>query len=211
LGQDSLPEQNSRFINGRTILEAINSTQRSQLKGHKPAVLWFTGLSGSGKSTIANAVENRLFHEFKSHTYLLDGDLVRTGLNKDLDFSVAGRKENIRRIAEVARLFYDAGLITLTTFISPFRSDRAFARSLIPAPYFIEIYVDCPLEVCEARDPKGLYQKARKGLIPHFTGIDSAYEAPVTPELVIDSAAGSTRSCAENVIQFLLGRQIIQI
>ena len=192
-------------------METINSANRSQLNGHKSAVLWFTGLSGSGKSTIANAVENRLFHEYQSHTYLLDGDLIRTGLNKDLDFSDAGRKENIRRIAEVARLFYDAGLITLTTFISPFRSDRAFARSLIPAQNFIEIYVHCPLEVCEARDPKGLYQKARKGLIPHFTGIDSAYEAPETPELVVDSATGSTDSCAESIIQFLLGRQIINI
>jgi adenylylsulfate kinase len=181
------------------------------LNGHKPAVIWFTGLSGSGKSTIANAVENRLYHEFQAHTYLLDGDLIRTGLSKDLDYSDAGRRENIRRIAEVARLFYDAGLIALTTFISPFRSDRAFARSLIPDPYFIEIFVCCPLEVCEERDPKGLYRKARIGLIPNFTGIDSPYEAPENPELVLDSAAANTQNCTDIVIKFLLGRQIVKI
>jgi len=181
------------------------------LNGHRPAVLWFTGLSGSGKSTIANAVEYRLYHAYQAHTYLLDGDLVRTGLNKDLDFTDRGRKENIRRIAEVTRLFYDAGLLTLTTFISPFRSERAFARSLIQAPYFIEIFVRCPLEVCETRDPKGLYQKARQGLIPNFTGIDSAYEPPEDPELVLDSSADSILNCSESVIKFLLGRQIIKI
>ncbi len=195
----------------RSLLESITRANRSQLNGHKPAVLWFTGLSGSGKSTIANAVENRLYHAFQAHTFLLDGDLIRTGLNKDLDFSDGGRKENIRRIAEVARLFYDAGLLTLTTFISPFRSERALARSLIPASYFIEIFVRCPLEVCEARDPKGLYQKARKGLIPNFTGIDSAYEAPDNPELILDSTADSVLHCADSVIKFLLGRQIIKI
>jgi adenylyl-sulfate kinase len=172
-------------------------------------VLWFTGLSGSGKSTIANDVEYQLMHIYKAHTYLLDGDRVRIGLNKDLDFSDARRKENILRIAEVVRLFYDAGLIVLTTFISPFRSERELARSLIPPDNFHEIFVSCPMEVCETRDPKGLYQKARRGLIPNFTGIDSPYEAPEKPEIFLDSAAMSAQQCAETVITYLLGKGII--
>ena len=184
---------------------------RSQLNGHMPAVLWFTGLSGSGKSTIANLVEDRLFHDFQAHTYVLDGDIIRTGLSKDLDFSDAGRKENIRRIAEVTRLFFDAGLIILTTFISPFRAERDFARSLIPENHFIEIYVSCPLDVCEERDPKGLYRKARSGLIKNYTGIDSPYEAPLNPELVLESASENAQDCAEKVINFLLKRQILQV
>jgi adenylylsulfate kinase len=173
-------------------------------------VLWFTGLSGSGKSTIANALEHRLFHQFQAHTYGLDGDIIRSGLNSDLDFSESGRRENIRRIGEVTRLFYDAGLIVLTTFISPFRDDRAFVRSLIPDRGFVEIYVRCPLEVCETRDPKGLYRRARRGQIPNFTGIDSPYEEPLSPELVLDSAAAGVEDCAAAVIEFLKTRQMIR-
>jgi len=191
-------------------LETITGADRSRLNGHSPAVLWFTGLSGSGKSTIGNALEYRLFHHFHAHTYGLDGDVIRTGLNSDLDFSETGRRENIRRIGEVTRLFYDAGLIVLTTFISPFRADRAFARSLIPEQGFIEIYVRCPLAVCETRDPKGHYRRARQGLVPNFTGIDSPYEEPLSPELVLDSAAASVEDCAAAVIEFLKTRKLIQ-
>lgn len=191
-------------------MHSVTCEDRSQLNGHAPGVLWFTGLSGSGKSTIASEVEYQLDKHFRVHTYLLDGDIMRTGLNKDLDFSEAGRKENIRRLAEVVKLFYDAGLIVLTTFISPFRTERAFARALIPAGHFIEIYINCPLEVCESRDPKGLYQKARRGLIPSFTGIDSPYEAPQNPELILDSAHLSTQACVDSVIQYLLNTGIIK-
>lgn len=177
--------------------------------GHAPAVLWFTGLSGSGKSTLADAVEQRLCEEFRAHTYLLDGDIIRTGLNKDLDFSDAGRKENIRRIGEVARLFYDAGLLVLTTFISPFRADRDAVRSLLPEGGFVEIYLDCPLAICEQRDVKGLYQKARAGQIPFFTGISSPYEPPLRPELVVNTAADSLDSCTAQVIAYLQAQQIV--
>ncbi len=146
-------------------------------------MLWFTGLSGSGKSTIANAVERLLF-EMGQRSYLLDGDNIRHGLNKDLGFSDQDRVENIRRIGEVAKLFVDSGLIALTAFISPFVSDRQQARSLVKEGQFLEVYIDTPLEVCEQRDPKGLYKKARAGKIANFTGIDSAYEAPVSPRYI---------------------------
>ena len=177
--------------------------------GHRPGVIWFTGLSGSGKTTIANAVENCLFTQFRVHTYWLDGDVLRGGLNRDLDFTENGRKENIRRISEVTRLFYDAGLIVLATFISPFRTERAFARSLIPDGRFMEIYVRCPLAVCEARDPKGLYQKVRQGKIANFTGIDSPYEEPLSPELILDSATTSLEDCAASVIDLLKLKRIL--
>ena len=190
-------------------METIRVEDRSQLNGHKPIVLWFTGLSGSGKSTIANALELRLYHEHRAHTYLLDGDILRTGLNRDLDFSDASRKENIRRVAEVTRLFYDAGLVVLTTFISPFRADREFVRSLLPADRFVEIFVSCSLEVCEQRDPKGMYQKARKGLIPNFTGIDSPYEPPLNPELILDSAQLSIPECTSAVLRYLDQKKVI--
>ncbi len=180
--------------------QQIRLAERSQIKGHRPAVLWFTGLSGSGKSTIADAVEYRLNQEFHAHTYLLDGDLIRTGINKDLDFSLEGRRENIRRIAEIARLFYDAGLIVLTAFISPLRADRDAARALIPDGGFFEIYVNAPLEVCEQRDVKGLYGKARRGLIAEFTGITSPYEEPLQPELVLDTANSTISSSVDRVI-----------
>lgn len=171
--------------------------------GHSAHVLWLTGYSGSGKSTLASAVERRLNQEFKAHTFLLDGDLIRTGLNRDLGFSDEDRSENIRRIGEVARLFFEAGLIVLTAFISPFRSDRDQARALLPPGGFSEIYVRCPLEVCEARDVKGLYRKARQGTIPQFTGIDSPYEEPEAPELIVDTSLYPLEECVEQVVRYL--------
>jgi adenylylsulfate kinase len=186
----------------------VTHADRRRLMGHPPFVLWFTGLSGSGKSTIADAVEYRLVTEFQTHCYNLDGDIIRAGLNKDLDFSLAGREENIRRIGEVCRLFYDAGLITLTAFISPLRADRDTVRALLPPGGFIEIYLNCPLEVCEQRDPKGLYRKARAGQIRSFTGIDSPYEAPTSPELVLDTSTASVDNCVEAVLQYLQTQQL---
>ncbi|SEJ51214.1 adenylylsulfate kinase [Cyclobacterium xiamenense] len=165
----------------------ITQELRQQALGQNPALIWFTGLSGSGKSTLANATEQAL-HGQGYHTYLLDGDNVRTGLNRDLNFSKEDRVENIRRIAEVAHLMMDAGLIVLSAFISPFRSDREMIRELVGSGRFLEIHVDCPLKICEERDVKGLYQKARKGLIKDFTGIDSPYETPESPFRVIKTA-----------------------
>lgn len=173
------------------------------MTGHSAHVLWLTGYSGSGKSTLASAVERRLNQELGAHTFLLDGDLVRTGLNKDLGFSDDDRSENIRRIGEVSRLFYEAGIIVLTAFISPFRSDRDQARALLPPGGFSEIYVRCPLEVCEARDVKGLYRKARQGVIPQFTGIDSPYEEPIAPELIVDTSLNNLGECVEQVVRHL--------
>ena len=165
---------------------SIKREDREQLNGHRGKVIWFTGLSGSGKSTIANALEKELNAQGK-HTYILDGDNIRQGLNKDLGFTDADRVENIRRVAEVAKLMMDAGLIVMTAFISPFRAERQMARELIGENNFIEVYVDTPLAVCEERDPKGLYKKARSGQLPNMTGINSPYEAPVKPELTINS------------------------
>ncbi|SDD20702.1 adenylyl-sulfate kinase [Aquimonas voraii] len=180
----------------------INRAKRAGQKGQKPAVLWFTGLSGAGKSTIANLVEKQL-HALGKHTYLLDGDNVRHGLNKDLGFTDADRVENIRRVAEVARLMADAGLICLVSFISPFRSERDFARGLLPPGEFFEVFVDTPLEVAEARDVKGLYAKARRGELRNFTGIDSAYERPQSPELHLQADQLSPEAAAEAVIEGL--------
>ncbi|GGD67109.1 adenylyl-sulfate kinase [Lacimicrobium alkaliphilum] len=168
-----------------------NKTDRAHQKGQKPAVIWLTGLSGSGKSTIANVLEQKLTASGK-HTYLLDGDNVRHGLCGDLGFADKDRVENIRRISEVARLFVDAGLIVITAFISPFKTDRKFCRNMLEPGEFIEVFVDTPLEVCEQRDPKGLYQKARQGDIKHFTGIDSAYETPESPEVHLNFEEGET-------------------
>ena len=165
----------------------IDHEARATLNGHRGKVLWFTGLSGSGKSTVANAVEQALYQR-GIRTYVLDGDNVRHGLNRDLGFTDADRIENIRRIAEVARLMADAGLVVLTAFISPFRSERDMARSLFEPGDFAEIYLDVPLAEAERRDPKGLYAKARRGELPNFTGIDSAYEAPETPEVTLPTA-----------------------
>ena len=161
-------------------------------------MVWFTGLSGAGKSTIANLVEKKLFAQGR-HTYLLDGDNVRHGLNRDLGFTEADRAENIRRVAEVARLMVDAGLIVLVAFISPFRAERRFARSLFGDGEFLEVFVDTPIEACEARDPKGLYAKARSGALPNFTGIDSPYERPESPEVHLLTSGRSPEECAEQV------------
>jgi bifunctional enzyme CysN/CysC len=177
----------------------VDKAARASQKGQKPVVLWFTGLSGAGKSTIANLVEKKL-HAMGRHSYLLDGDNVRHGLNKDLGFTEADRVENIRRVAEVAKLMVDAGLIVLTAFISPFRSERAMARSLLAEGEFVEIYVDTPLEVAETRDVKGLYRKARRGELLNFTGIDSPYEAPEAPELRIDTVDHTPEQAADRVI-----------
>jgi bifunctional enzyme CysN/CysC len=180
----------------------VDKTARAAAKGQKPGVLWFTGLSGAGKSTIANLVEKKL-HAMGRHTYLLDGDNIRHGLNKDLGFTEADRVENIRRVSEVARLMVDSGLIVLTAFISPFRSERAMARALVGPGEFIEVHVDTPLSVAEDRDVKGLYKKARRGEIANFTGISSPYEAPETPELRLDTTALTAEQAADAVIQRL--------
>ena len=180
----------------------INRQLRSALKGQEPRILWFTGLSAAGKSTIANLVERRL-HALGRHTYLLDGDNIRLGLNKDLGYSDVDRVENIRRVAEIAHLMFDAGLITLVAFISPFRRERAMARALVAAGSFIEIFVDTPLAVAEARDPKGLYRKARSGELKDFTGIDSPYEPPQHPEIRIDTTTMSAESAAEHIVRYL--------
>ncbi len=173
-------------------------------KGQSPRVLWFTGLSGSGKSTIANLVEKKL-HALGKHSFLLDGDNIRHGLNRDLDFSDAGRIENIRRIGEVARLMADAGLIVLTAFISPFRAERSMVRSRLPEGEFVEIFVDTPLATAEARDPKGLYAKARAGEIRDFTGISSPYEAPERPEIRIDTTRETPEAAAERIVEYVVG------
>ncbi len=177
----------------------MNKRVRAEGLGQRPVVLWFTGLSGAGKSTIANLVEKKLTLAGR-HTYLLDGDNIRHGLNRDLGFTDADRVENIRRVAEAARLFVDAGLIVLVSFISPFRSERAMAREMVEADEFLEIHVDAPLEVAEARDVKGLYAKARAGEIRHFTGIDSPYEAPLAPDLHLDTTAATAEELADRVI-----------
>jgi len=180
----------------------VTKEERSQIKEQKPCILWFTGLSGSGKSTIANAVEAKLL-ELQKHTYLLDGDNVRMGLNKGLTFSDEDRVENIRRIGEVSKLFVDAGVIVLTAFISPFMADRKQVRDLVNENEFIEVFVDTPLTVCESRDPKGLYKKARKGEILNFTGISSPYEAPKNPEIQIDNDGLSIEEAAYVVVKYL--------
>ena len=180
----------------------VTVEDREQLLNQKGCVVWFTGLSGSGKSTLANAVAH-LLHERKHHTYVLDGDNVRHGLNKNLGFSPEDREENIRRVGEVAKLFVDAGTIVMTAFISPYRADRDQARDLIAEDRFVEVFVECPLDVCEERDTKGLYKKARSGEIKEFTGISAPYEAPKTPEVVVNTAELSIIGSAQNVIAFL--------
>lgn len=186
----------------------VTRERRAAMKNQRPVVLWFTGLSGSGKSTIANAVDE-LLTQNGNHTYLLDGDNIRMGLNKGLSFSEEDRVENIRRIGEVAKLFVDAGLIVLSAFISPFAADRAAVRSLLGDGEFIEIFVDTPIEVCAARDPKGLYAKAKAGEIKEFTGLTSPYEAPENPELRIKTASNSVEYLANKIIQLLKSRCII--
>jgi len=176
---------------------------RIRQNGHKPCVVWFTGLSGSGKSTLANAAEQLLVAE-GIHTYVLDGDNIRHGLNSNLDFSESGRHENIRRIGEVSKLFVDAGIVVLTAFISPFKSDRAMVRSLVEADEFVEVFVDCPIEICEQRDVKGLYKKARAGEISDFTGISSPFENPEHPEITIPTSACTIEDAAKLITNHVL-------
>lgn len=176
---------------------------RQQLHNHKSVVLWFTGLSGSGKSTLCVALERRLYEQ-GINTYILDGDNVRHGLNKNLGFSPEDRTENIRRIGEVSKLFVDAGIVTLTAFISPYRDDRNNIRKLVEPNEFIEVFVKCSLEECERRDPKGLYKKARSGEIKDFTGIDAPYEEPINPEIIINNQKQSVEESVEQVMSFLI-------
>jgi adenylylsulfate kinase len=187
---------------------SLTKESRRKQNDHHSFVLWFTGLSGSGKSTIANALALKL-SELGIRNYVLDGDNVRHGLNKDLGFSDRDRTENIRRIGEVAKLFVDSGQVVLTAFISPFITDRQLVRNLLEEDEFIEIYVKCPLDECESRDPKGLYEKARKGLIPDFTGIHSPYEEPEYPELVIQSHEFSVEECIEQIIDYLSSKKAL--
>jgi len=181
----------------------IRKTDRIKTNGHMPCIVWFTGLSGSGKSTLANAVEQMLF-EKGIHTYVLDGDNIRYGLNNNVDFSPEGRKENIRRIGEVSKLLVDAGLVVLTAFISPFKADRAFVRGLVTKDEFVEVFVDCPLEICEQRDVKGLYKKGRAGEIPDFTGISSPFESPTEPELTIRTSEMSINDATTLITNYIL-------
>jgi bifunctional enzyme CysN/CysC len=185
----------------------VDKTLRARQKGQKACVLWLTGLSGAGKSTIANLIEKQLAANGR-HTYLLDGDNVRHGLNKDLGFTAQDRVENIRRVAEVSKLMVDAGLIVLVSFISPFRSERRMARELFAAGEFLEVFVDTPLAEAERRDVKGLYKKARRGELRNFTGIDSPYEAPEHPEIHIDTAALSAEQAAARIIAHLDGLKV---
>ncbi|MGF1706559.1 adenylyl-sulfate kinase [Enterovibrio baiacu] len=187
---------------------AVDKQFRSEQKKQKPALLWFTGLSGSGKSTVAGALENKLA-ALGHHTYLLDGDNVRHGLCRDLGFSDQDRRENIRRVGEVAKLMSDAGLIVLSAFISPFREERQLVRELLPEGEFFEVYVDTPLEVCESRDPKGLYKKARAGEIKAFTGISSAYEAPEQPEIHLHTDQHSVDALVDQCVEQLRNAGVI--
>ena len=198
----------SRSTNVHRQAMDVTKSSRSLLKGHKPAVLWFTGLSGAGKSTIANLVERKLA-AMGAHTYALDGDNIRQGLNKDLGFTDDERIENIRRIGEVAKLFVDSGLIVTASFISPFRAERDMVRSLVDKSEFIEVFVDAPLAVAESRDPKGLYKKARAGQIRNFTGIDSPYEPPLDAELRLDTSNATAEALADEVIAYLHKQGIV--
>lgn len=187
----------------------LSKAERAKLKKQRPCILWFTGLSASGKSTIANALEVEL-HRLGYHTYLLDGDNVRHGLNKNLGFSAEDRIENIRRVGETAKLFVDAGLIVMTAFISPYLADREMVRALVPGGEFLEIFVDTPLSTCEARDPKGLYKKARAGEIKNFTGISDPYEAPHSPELTLQTHIYSVEETCQQIIAYLQEHQVLE-
>jgi len=187
---------------------SVTRERRQQQNGHKSIILWFTGLSGSGKSTLAHAVEEELYQR-ECRTFVLDGDNVRHGLCSDLGFSDEDRKENIRRIGEMSKLMLESGIIVLTAFISPFREDRRLVRSLVPHGEFVEVYCDCALDVCESRDPKGIYKKARRGEIAHFTGISSPYEEPVNPELTIKTDEQPLSECVQLIIDYLVSRGIV--
>ena len=182
---------------------SISVDDRRELNKYKSCVIWFTGLSAAGKSTLANAL-NEKFHSMHIHGYVLDGDNIRHGLNKDLGFKPEDRQENIRRIGEVAKLFVDAGLIALTAFISPYKQDRNQARNLVKDSEFIEVYVKCELEECERRDPKGIYKKARDGEIKEFTGISAPYEEPIKPEIIIDTTSNSIDECIQQLLDYLI-------
>lgn len=184
---------------------SINKEDRQRLHGHKSLMIWFTGLSGSGKSTIANALQHELFTRGIS-VYLLDGDNLRHGINSDLSFTPTDRMENIRRTAETGKLFVDAGVVVIAALISPYELERIKARSILQPDEFIEVYVKCPLEICEQRDPKGLYKKARNGEIKQFTGIDQPYEEPKNPEIIIDTSTQSLDEAVEILITYLLER-----
>jgi adenylylsulfate kinase len=186
----------------------INKKNRTNHTNQRPCILWFTGLSGSGKSTIANALEEILFNN-GNFTYLLDGDNIRHGLNRDLGFDDNSRIENIRRIGEVSKLFVDSGLIVLSAFISPFINDRKLVRNLVENGEFIEVFIDTPLQTCESRDPKGLYKKARLGEIPNFTGISSPYEAPISPEIHIKNDNISIQEACEQIVKHLINNKYI--
>lgn len=186
----------------------VKRAERNQRNGHKSVVLWLTGFSGAGKSTLAHAIERRLYEQ-DCATFVLDGDNVRHGLCNDLGFTQQDREENIRRVGEMAKLFTEAGVIAITAFISPYIADRERVRSILPAGEFVEIYCRCALDICESRDVKGLYAKARKGLISDFTGISSPYEPPQNPELTVDTGTKSLDECAEQVIDYLRQQQII--
>lgn len=183
-------------------MQSVDAERRSALKNQRPVVIWLTGLSGAGKSSVANALELALC-DAGNHTYLLDGDNVRLGLCKDLGFNDEGRVENIRRISEVSKLFIDAGLIVITAFISPFKRDRALARAVIGDELFIEVFVDAPLSECKRRDPKGLYKKVEQGLIKNFTGIDSAYEPPAKPDIRINTLEDNVDTCVAQILKYL--------
>lgn len=187
----------------------VKREHRERLLGQRGVTLWFTGLSGAGKSTLAVAVEEAL-HKLGNLTYILDGDNIRSGINNNLSFSPEDRKENIRRIAEIAKLFREAGVITLTAFISPYREDRQLARDLAGSDDFIEVFADASLDSCEQRDPKGLYKKARAGQIPEFTGISAPYEAPESPELHIRTDQHSIEECVEMVLSYLREKKLIE-
>ena len=187
---------------------AVNQEMRNELNGHKSFTVWFCGLSGSGKSTIANEVEKYLY-ACQCKTYILDGDNVRNGLNNNLDFSEESRKENLRRVSEVAKLMVDAGLIVLTAFISPFEEERTFAKRIIGADNFIEVFIDTPIEICEQRDVKGLYKKARAGEISNFTGITSPFQAPSNPDIIIKTANRPLEDCVNEVLNYLRNKNLI--
>ncbi|MEH7452223.1 MULTISPECIES: adenylyl-sulfate kinase [Bacillaceae] len=187
---------------------SISKEDRRQKNNHHSCILWFTGLSASGKSTIANEIAKALYH-LNVQQYVLDGDNIRHGLNKDLGFTDFDRTENIRRIGEVAKLFVDNGQIVLTAFISPFIADRNIVRSLVEQDEFIEVYVECSVETCESRDPKGLYKKAKNGEIQNFTGISSPYEAPINPEITLNTDKQSVQECVETILQFLKSKNYI--
>ena len=195
------PKNNSVYLQRMS----VQKEHRALKNDHKPCVVWLTGLSGSGKTSTADALENKL-HALGYKTYTLDGDNVRHGLNNDLGFTDADRVENIRRVAEVAKLMVDAGLIVITAFISPFISERKYARQILADNEFIEVFVDAPIEVCEARDPKGLYKKARSGQLKNFTGIDSEYQKPQNPEIVLESSKKPPEELANYVLEYLISK-----